>query len=201
MPETIDYYFTVTSPWSYLGDARFRELVSHAGRQIDYKPVDMHAVFSVSGGLPLAERPAQRKAYRLAELRRWRDRLSVPMNIEPAYFPAPSDTAMRMVVAAKLDGAGADQLGVLVHAFMRAVWAEEKNIADKDTLQAIASDAGFDGAKLLARAQDQDTGAAYQAYTDEAITAGVFGAPTYIVDGEMFWGQDRLDFVQARLSA
>lgn len=201
MPGTIDYYFTVTSPWSYLGDARFRAIADRHGWQINHKPVDMGEVFAASGGLPLAKRPPQRVAYRMMELKRWRTRLGVPLTLEPAYFPAADKMARRLILAAKSDGLDAPRLGELVHAFMRAVWVEEKNIADTATLAAIMGAVGLDSGHLLDRTDAADIVETEQAYTKQAKRIGVFGAPTYVIDGELFWGQDRLDFVEEKVSA
>jgi 2-hydroxychromene-2-carboxylate isomerase len=201
MPGTIDYYFTVTSPWSYLGDARFRAIADRHGWRINHKPVDMGEVFAVSGGLPLAKRPPQRVAYRMMELKRWRSRLNVPLTLEPKFFPAVDRLAQRTILAAKEDGLDAARLGALVHAFMRVVWVEEKNIADPETLAAILADQGLDAPALLARAESPEIAEMHGAYTEQAKELGVFGAPTYVVDGELFWGQDRLDFVEEKVSA
>ncbi len=201
MPKTIDYYFTVTSPWSYLGDARLRAIAGRHGWRINHRPVDMGDMFAVSGGLPLAKRPPQRVAYRMMELKRWRDRLGVPLTLEPKFFPAADTMARRLILAAQHDGLDAPRLGDLVHAFMRAVWVDEKDIADPATLTAVLDGMGLDSAHLLARADAADIDAAARANTEQAKRIGVFGAPTYVIDGELFWGQDRLDFVEEKVSA
>jgi len=201
MPKTIDYYFTVTSPWSYLGDARLRAIAGRHGWRINHRPVDMGDVFAVSGGLPLAKRPPQRVAYRMMELKRWRARLGVPLTLEPKFFPAADTMARRLILAAQHDGLNAPRLGDLVHAFMRAVWVDEKDIADPATLTAVLDGMGLDSAHLLARADAADIDAAARANTEQAKRIGVFGAPTYVIDGELFWGQDRLDFVEEKVSA
>jgi len=201
MPETIDYYFTVTSPWSYLGDARLRAIADRHGWRINHKPVDMGDVFAVSGGLPLAKRPPQRVAYRMMELKRWRARLGVPLTLEPKFFPAADTAARRLILAAQHDGLDARRLGELVHAFMRLVWVDEKDIAETATLAAVLDSMGLDSAHLLARADAADIDAAARANTEQAKSIGVFGAPTYVIGGELFWGQDRLDFVEEKVSA
>ncbi|MEQ9557788.1 MAG: 2-hydroxychromene-2-carboxylate isomerase [Rhodospirillales bacterium] len=201
MPETIDYYFTVTSPWSYLGDARLRAIADRHGWRINHKPVDMGDVFAVSGGLPLAKRPPQRVAYRMMELKRWRARLGVPLTLEPKFFPAADTAARRLILAAQHDGLDARRLGELVHAFMRLVWVDEKDIAETATLAAALDGQGLDSAHLLARADAADIDAAARANTEQAKSIGVFGAPTYVIGGELFWGQDRLDFVEEKVSA
>jgi 2-hydroxychromene-2-carboxylate isomerase len=190
-----DYYFGPQSPWTYLGHARLIELAKRYGVQIDVKPVDLGKVFSASGGLPLAKRPPQRQAYRLVELKRWSEFLQVPLTLQPKFFPVPADSAARLIIAAKL-AHGADAALALSGAIMRALWAEERNIADGDTLAAIASDCGHDGKALLKSSETASVQGEYDRFTDEALAASVFGSPWYVVDGESFWGQDRLDFVE-----
>ncbi|HBT43719.1 MAG TPA: hypothetical protein DEB21_17520 [Rhodospirillaceae bacterium] len=121
--------------------------------------------------------------------------------MEPAFFPAADKTARRLILAAKKDGLDAQQLGELVHAFMRVVWVDEKDIADPATQAEIMDGMGLDGARLLASADTAEVDDIAQAYTEQAKSIGVFGAPTYVIDGELFWGQDRLDFVEEKVSA
>ncbi|NKB59082.1 MAG: 2-hydroxychromene-2-carboxylate isomerase [Alphaproteobacteria bacterium] len=197
MSKSIDYFYTHASPWTYLGSVRIHELAKAAGATINYRPVNLGKIFPLSGGLPLGKRAEQRKRYRMFELKRWRDHLGVEITLEPAFFPVDDTNANRMVIAA--DKQGLDT-GRLSNAMLRAVWAEEQNIADEDTVIAVANAQGMDGAALLAASKSDETGAAYDAYTEEGIERQVFGAPTYIIDGEPFWGQDRLDFVERALA-
>jgi 2-hydroxychromene-2-carboxylate isomerase len=191
---TLDYYFAPASPWTYLGHQRFEEMARRHGAKIAYKPCDFGRVFSVSGGLPLAQRPKQRQSYRLAELKRWRDFLGVPLNIQPKHFPVSSDLPSRAVVASPEEARGKAGFAI-----MRGCWAEERNIADRATLVELLSREGLDGATIVAAAESDAGKRGLDANTDEAIERQVFGAPTYVVDGELFWGQDRLDFVERAL--
>jgi 2-hydroxychromene-2-carboxylate isomerase len=195
MTKLAEYFFTPQSPWTYLGHARFVELAKKHGVQIEPKPCDMGKVFSVSGGLPLAKRPPQRQAYRLAEMKRWSEFLQIPLNLQPKFFPVPVDAASKFIIATKL-AHGADAALDVTGAILRAVWAEEKNIADPDTLAAIANERGLDGKALLKSSDTASVQTDYDRNTEEAIAANVFGAPWYVVNGEGFWGQDRLDFVE-----
>jgi 2-hydroxychromene-2-carboxylate isomerase len=154
-------------------------------------------VWSVSGGLPLKQRAKQRQAYRHQELRRWREFLQVPCNLEPAHHPVADRRACYLVIAAMHQGL---DWSALSHALLRAVWVEERDIADHATLVAIADQNGMDGKALLAATHDEAVAAEYQANTDEAIGRGVFGAPTYVYEGELFWGQDRLQMLEWRLT-
>lgn len=192
-----EYYFTVTSPWSYLGHQPFVDLCATAGWKIAYKPVDFGPVFAQSGGLPLPQRSEQRRRYRLFELQRWRDFRNVNLNIRPKHFPTNPDLGNRLCIVA--DHLGLDT-GRLTQAVMQACWAEEKDIADPGTLEAIANQAGFDGKALVEQAGSDATADAAKALTQEAINNQVFGAPTYVINSEPFWGQDRLEFVSRALS-
>lgn len=198
MSSHVTYYLGLNSPWAYLGSQRFAEILQNSRASVAVRPIDLGQVFPKTGGLPLAKRAPERQAYRLVELQRWREARNLPLNLHPAYFPAPEGTAARMVIAA--DRSGGQPLA-LAHAILRAVWVEERNIAEVGTLLAIAEETGHHGDSLLAKASDPETARIYEGYTAEALAAGVFGVPTYVVDGELFWGQDRLDFVEARLRA
>jgi 2-hydroxychromene-2-carboxylate isomerase len=197
MPDkVIDYYDSMSSPWTYLGHLRFLELADRFGLTIRHKPMDLLKVWSVSGGLPLKQRAQQRQAYRHQELRRWRELLSLPCNLEPAHHPVADRRACYLVIAAQRQGL---DWRALTHALLRAVWAEDRDIADHPTLEAIANESGMDGKALLAATELEEVKAEYQSNTDEAMRLGVFGAPMYVFDGELFWGQDRLQMLEWRL--
>lgn len=199
MRRTLDYYFAPQSPWMYLGHARLTELLQRTDTEVRVRPVDFGQVFAVSGGLPLPQRAPQRQAYRLVELRRFSEALGVPLNPQPRHFPLPGDPAALLITAvATHDGAAAAMR--LTGAIGQAIWVQERNMADATELAAVLADCGLD-AQRLAQAQDADNRALYAQHTREAVDAGVFGAPSYVVDGEIFWGQDRLDFVERRLAA
>ena len=199
MSLVIDYFFTPQSPWAYLGHERFTAMAKAAGARVNVLPVNLGGkVFPASGGLPLAQRAPQRQAYRLVELRRFSEHLGTPLNLHPKFFPVADAAAARLIVAVNLHD-GADAALAITGAVTRAVWVDEHNIADEPTLAGLLATLGLP-AQRLADAQSQAVQARYEAETQRAIDIGVFGAPTYIVDGEMFWGQDRLDFVQRRLA-
>lgn len=195
MSLTCDYFVAPPSPYVYLGQARFVELARRYDVQIQLKPMDIGRIFAGSGGLPLAKRAPQRQAYRLVELARWSRYLGLPLNLEPKYFPVAGDPAARLIVAAQL-AHGTDKALALTAAISKALWAEERNIADEATLLAIADSLALDGASLLAASKTSGVQAAYDANTDEAERAGVFGAPWFVFDGQPYWGQDRLDFLE-----
>ena len=198
MSKKIDYFYTHASPWAYLGSARFQSIADGAGAVINYRPCNLGKIFPLSGGVTLPKRSDQRKRYRMFELKRWRDHLGIEIILEPAYERADDTLANRMVIAADKQGLETNRLS---YAILRGLWAEERNIAEDAELATIASSQGMDGTALLAAAKSDEIGGIYDAYTDVAIKQQVFGAPTYIYDGEPFWGQDRLDFIERALQA
>jgi 2-hydroxychromene-2-carboxylate isomerase len=199
MAHTIDYYFAPQSPWTYLGHERFLRIARGAGAHIHVRPMDLGGqVFPVSGGVPLAQRPAQRQAYRLVELQRWRDFLGLPLNIKPRYFPVGYDAAARLIVAVELAD-GTEAALRITGSLLAAVWAEERNIDDATTRTELLAACGLP-VHREADAHKPEVAATYARYTQEAIAAQVFGAPSYVVNGEVFWGQDRLDFLERRLA-
>jgi 2-hydroxychromene-2-carboxylate isomerase len=194
---TIDYYFAPQSPWTYLGHARIVALAKAAGATVRMLPSDLGRVFPVSGGLPLAKRAPQRQAYRLVELRRFADHLGLPLNLQPAFFPVAVDDAARLLIAVDRHD-GTEAAMALAGRVMRGVWVDQRDIASPATLATMLSEQGLP-ARRLDDARAPEVQARYDANTQQAIETGIFGAPTYVVDGEMFWGQDRLDFVARRL--
>ena len=199
MPASIDYYFAPQSPYAYLGHARFAAIAQAAGAAIRVLPVDLGGkVFPVSGGLPLAKRAPQRQAYRLLELKRFSEWLDVPLVLQPKYFPVNADDAAKLIIAVDLKD-GTQAAMKIAGAVMRAVWLQERNIADEAVLVALLAEQGL-SAPRLEEAHSQTVHQRYEVDSQLAIDAGVFGAPSYVIDGEIFWGQDRLDFVQRRLA-
>ena len=187
----IDYYFAPISPFTYLAGTRLEAIAARHGATITYKPLDIMALFARTGGLPPKDRHPNRQAYRLQEIRRQAAKLALPINLKPAFWPANgAPAAYAMIAAQRADGGG--DLAALVHSFPRAVWAEDRNIADSEVIRDCLTHAGFDP-DLADRGMF--TGAEiYEANLEEAVAKGVFGAPFYITDtDERFWGQDRLE--------
>jgi len=196
---TIDYYFTPQSPWTYLGHQRFVQIAAAAGATVRVLPVDFGKIFPLSGGLPLGQRAPQRQAYRLVELQRFSEHLQLPLNRQPKFFPVGGDPAARLITAVdQQDGSAAAM--TLAGAIFRAVWAEERNIADDQALAEILKACGLN-AQRLAQSREPAVQQLYETHTQQAINAGVFGAPTYGVNGELFWGQDRLDYLERKLAS
>lgn len=198
MPIVVDYFMTPVSPYVYLGHERLRALCARTGAHLALRVVDLGKVFPVSGGVALKDRAPQRQAYRLQELARWRDFLGLPLNLQPRHFPVPPALASTLILATAEQHGQEAALDIAADC-LRAVWAEERNIADAATLQAIAEQRGLDGRALLDVAGTDRIAATFEQHTAEAIARGVFGAPTYAIGTQLFWGQDRLDFLERAL--
>jgi 2-hydroxychromene-2-carboxylate isomerase len=195
MAKVCEYYFSPVSPYTYLGHAAFIELARAHQVQLVLKPFDLGRVFSVSGGLPLSQRPVQRQNYRLVELRRWSEFRRLELNLQPKFFPVSADLACRLIVASQL-AHGTEATLPLIGAISRALWVDDANIADEATLSALAATVSLDGLALSKVAQGANAQATVTQHTDEAIAAGVFGSPWYVYEGVPYWGQDRLDFLE-----
>lgn len=193
----IDYYLTPISPWSYLGSARFRALVEKHQAKVDVMVVDYGTIFPQTGGLPLPKRAPARLAYRMQELKRWRDHLGLPLTEEPAHFPSTTKLTAHCVTAAAADGDGL----TASEAVLAGLWASNLNMDDPAAVTGVLDAAGLDGAKLVARAEAEADAlnAMIADATEKALAANVFGAPSYVINGEVFWGQDRLDLLAWRL--
>lgn len=202
-PPELHCYYSLSSPWAYLGGPALQDIVRRHRVRLQLRPFDFQAVVPRTGGIPLRTRPEPRRSYHALELDRWRRYLGLPLTLVPRHYPAdgqPPDwnkPAGWMVIAAQSLGLDAF---VLSHALLRALWAEERNIADPQERIRIAQENGYDGAALQAMETDPAVQAIYAANTAEAERIGVFGAPTYVLDGERFWGQDRLMFVDRALA-
>ena len=199
MSHAIDYYFAPQSPWTYLGHPRLAAMTRATGATVRVLPVDLGQVFPVSGGLPLGKRAPQRQAYRLLELQRFSDLLKLPLHVKPKYFPVSGDDAARLIMAVDSHD-GAEAAMKISGAVFAAVWAQQRNIADEKVLAQLLVEQGLNPARLE-QSHSQAVHERYEANTQQAIEAGIFGAPSFVVDGEMFWGQDRLDFVERKLRA
>lgn len=194
----IDYYLGTISPWCYLAGNRLEEIAGKHGATITYKPVDLMQLFDRTGGIRPAQRHASRLEYRMQELIRWSDYLGMPMNVQPQHWPVNMAPASYAVIAAQKAGGG--DLGGLVQGFLRACWAEQRDISDDQVIRDILGAHGFDpdlaDKGLFVGAET------YERNLEEAVEAGVFGAPFYIVreTDQRFWGQDRLDMLDRHLA-
>jgi 2-hydroxychromene-2-carboxylate isomerase len=201
---TVSCYYSLSSPWAYFAGPKIQDIVRRHRVKLVLKPYDFQEVAPKTGGVPIRTRPEPRRTYHALELDRWRKYLGMPLNLEPEHYPADgkpagwNKPAGWMVIAAQEAGLDAP---LLSHALLRALWAEERDTSKPEVRRAVAIENGMDGDKLVAAETSAPVQALYQRYSDEAVEYGVFGAPTYIVDGERFWGQDRLDFLDRKLDA
>lgn len=191
----IDYFFSVISPFTYLAGDGLEQIAARHGATISYRPFDIIKVFERTGGTPPAQRHPNRQAYRLQELARISRLNGMTINLQPAHFPTNPAPSSYAIIAAQEAGGG--DVGALVRAVLRACWAEEKDIASDEVVQACLQEAGFDpglaSSGLVLGAER------YHANTEEAVSRGVFGAPSYLVGDQVFWGQDRLPYLEAHL--
>ncbi len=199
MSRMIDYYFTCSSPWTYIGHEPFMDVARRHALKVEYKPMPTRDVFARSGGQVLADRPKPRQRYRLIELQRWRDRRGMTFTIEPRHFPVDAGLADRTVIALIARDANPEP-------FMRRVfetlWEEEGDIADPQLLAALLVQTGHaDADAVLAEAGAKAAEALYALNLDSALAADVFGAPSYVLDGEVFWGQDRVELLADALES
>ena len=196
--QRIDYYFSTLSPYAYLAGLRAEEIAARHGAELRYKPMDIIALFARTGGTAPAERHASRMDYRSQELRRQAKKTGLPLNVKPAFWPTNPAPSSYAIIAAQEAGGG--DLGGLVHSILRACFAEEIDIADDAVVQDCLRAAGFDpGLTMSGMLTGAET---YARNTEQAVEAGVFGSPFYVcADGEKFWGQDRLDDLDAHLGA
>lgn len=192
---TLQVFYGISSPWAYFGAERAEQIARTAGAQLILRPI---RIIEANGGIPLRTRPDYRQKYHATELDRWRKYLGIPLNLTPRFYPCRTiEPAAQAVIAIQRAGLNAPAFSFAVQ---RALWAEERDIADIDTLRAIAQDTvGEAGVALVTDPQDPEIVAAWQQNLAEAEARGIFGTPTYVVKDELFWGQDRLDFVARAL--
>lgn len=200
----VSCFYSLSSPWAYFAGPRMIDIARRHHAKLSLKPYDFQAVVTQTGGVPLRTRPPARRTYHALELDRWRKYLGMPMNLAPRYYPelvTDPDWNKRpgwMVIAAQEQGLDAARLS---HALLRALWAEERDTAQPAVRIAVANENGLDGAALHAAETSASVQALYRRFSDEAVAQGIFGAPIFVLDGERFWGQDRLDFLDRALDA
>lgn len=195
----IDYYVSLNSPWTHLGAARIEAMAMANNATMRIYPVDFGAIFAQSGGLPLPKRSPQRQAYRLQELPRWRDHLGIPIKVQPAFFPSNELPAAACVIALR-ETAGDQPAIKLAHRVLKALWQEDKNPGDPVVLAELITEIGLDAGQVIKLGSDPKWAERRITDTQAALDKGVFGAPSYVIGDEIFWGQDRLEFVQRRLA-
>lgn len=194
----IEYFYAAHSAYAYLGSARFMAIAHAAGRTIAHRPYDLRRAIGAVGSQPFGQRSQAHLAYYFGrEIERWSQERDAPIaRTLPTHHANDITLPNCLLIAAQSQGGAIDGLA---HALLEAHWRDDADLADPATLQSLADAAGFDGAALLAAAETPAVKAIYEANTDEAIARSVFGSPTYFVDGDMFYGQDRLEMVEKAL--
>jgi 2-hydroxychromene-2-carboxylate isomerase len=195
----IDYYVSLNSPWTHLGAARIEAMAMAHGASLRIYPVDFSAIFALSGGFPLPKRSPQRQAYRLQELARWRDHLCIPIHVQPKFFPASEQLSSGCIIG--LRETMGDQPAIkLAHRVLKALWQEEKDPGDAVVLAGLITETGLDADQAMKLGADPKWAERRLTDTQAAVDRGVFGAPGYVIGDDIFWGQDRLEFVERRLA-
>ena len=192
MARQVDYYFSISSPWAYIGHKLFRDVVSTYGVTVNHKPVVLVDLFSETGGLPLIRRHPVRQRYRMLELQRWRDKRGLNFHLQPKHVPLNARLADGLVIAAIEAGHDPDRF--LRRAFA-GVWEDELDLADAETLVRLADESGLPGRALVEHSATDEIGRQYEQNRQDALAADVFGSPAYVLDGEVFWGQDRIELL------
>ena len=195
----IDYYFSLLSSYTYLAGDRFAQIAAAHGATVRYKPFDILTMMDRVGAPRPAERSDARKVYRLQELKRFAEALGKPMNFQPAFWPTNAAPASYAVIAAQEAGGG--DLDGLVQRFLKAVWEEDRDIADDAVITEALKASGFD--PMLSMTGMLKGAETYTQNLEEGLKAGIFGSPFYIVTDtdERFWGQDRLEMLDAYLAS
>lgn len=194
MKKSVIYFHSLSSPWAYLGGPTFHALIKKHDLDVVVRPT---RIVPDNGGIPLRSRPMARQRYHEVELDRWRKRLNMPLVLRPKHYPTKNEYSARMVIAA--DKLGWDSLA-LSHALLHALWSEEKDVMDSDVRVEVADSLGMDGARLLKMQDTPEIVAAWKASELEAKAHGVFGTPTWVYNDTLYWGQDRLQFLDEALS-
>ncbi len=197
MSQTVTYYFSLLSPWALLGHAAFMDVAKRQGATVEYCPVFIGEVFPATGGLPLAQRAPARQKYRFVELQRWREERGIALNLRPKFWPLDIKPADHLVIAIIEAGQYPD---AFIRAAFSASWIEERNIADETVLADLLKQVNLD-AGILEASKLEHIALKYRANTEQAISRDVFGSPSYVLNGEVFWGQDRLNFLETALAS
>jgi len=190
----IEYYMSHGSPWTFLGHKRINKIASENNCELILMPVNYGEVFPATGGLPVNKRPVQRQKYRLQELARWSEFLKVKLNTEPKFFPSRSLLPSLAIISAKM--LKYENVMDIAYRIMEALWVKELDIDDEETLKSIISKLIPTAEELIDFSKQEKVSNEIKKNTEKALKSSVFGAPTYIIDEEVFWGQDRLDFVE-----
>ena len=193
MTNIIDYYFATPSPWAYLATPRIIELKNKYDLKINSKPSDLMEIFAVHGVAAVKDRPQPVQLNRLTELKRWSKFLNMPMTIQPKFFPVDPSLSHRTIILAQKNNINVENL---IFSFQKAVWADEKDISDENTIIEICKSNDFNSSSIIEDANSDEIISEYKKNTEEALSKNVWGSPTFIYNDELFWGQDRIEFLE-----
>ncbi len=197
MPRKLTVYLSLLSPWAYIGHGVLQGLVAKHGLKVDYRPVALSQVFPESGGLPLPKRHPSRQKYRILELQRWREKRGLHFHLHPQFWPFDPAPGDRIVCAMQLGGVDPAKF---IGAAFSGIFEQQRNLADRAELATILREAGYEP-DWLARGESGEAETGYQRNLAEALQSHVFGSPSYVLDGEVFWGQDRLELLDDALNS
>ena len=193
MTNTLDYYFATPSPWAYLATPRVIKLKNKYDLKINWKPSDLMEIFAVHGVAAVKDRPQPVQLNRLTELKRWGKFLNMPITIQPKFFPVDPSLSHRTIILAQKNSIKIENL---IFSFQKAVWADEKNISDENTIIEICKSNNFNSSSIIEDANSEEIINEYKKNTEDALSSNVWGSPTFIYNNELFWGQDRIDFLE-----
>ena len=189
----IDFYFSFISLYTYIGYEAFQALVQKYDLEVTYKPIDLHAIFTAGGGLPVSKRPPQRQAYRFVEMQRWAIARNIPLVLKPKHHPSNPEIGHRMLLAAMSNG---EDIRQFVGNALKILWVDDLNIEDPQVMVAAANRSDLDGHALLEQSKDPSIQLQIDRLTQEGVDRQVFGTPFFFYEDEPFWGQDRLDMLE-----
>jgi len=198
MTNTVDYYIATSSPWTYLATPRLKKLVEKYNLIINWKPFNIMEVFAKNGTALVKDRPKPVQINRLNELERWREHLNVPLTLGPKYFPVDITLSQKIIICCQNNNINPYDIAF---SFMKSVWADEKDISNENTIKEVCRDCNLDGNSIIKQASEAVINDKYVKNTEDAIKNNVWGAPTFILDKELFWGQDRLDFLERKIQS
>lgn len=195
----LDYFMSHGSPWTFLGHKRLGEIIKKYKVKLNMLPVNYGEIFPISGGLPVSKRPIQRQKIRLQELKRWSKFLDINLIPQPTSFPSKTMLPSLLIIASQMMKTNKDF--ELAHNIMNALWVEDLDIDDENVLLSILNKMDFSSDEILSLAKSEECSNTMQIFTKIAIEKNVFGAPTFIIDDQIYWGQDRLNFVDRHLES
>ena len=198
MAATIDYFYTHISPWAYLGHQALMQVAVKHQATVRFRPFAIMEVWNNSGGVPLPKRDPARQRYRMMELQRWRDFRNVELTLEPAHFPTNPSLADRCAIA--LGQAGKDPSPFTLAAF-KACWLQDQDIADSAIISAILKSLGHEPEPIIDASSGDAVSSELASNTNSAIETDCIGSPAYVLNGEAFWGQDRIEILDAALAS